>query len=149
MKADNTAQRGGFDPRIVHIRDPRTGRVKNVNSFRVKVEGGVRYYEWPKFSGNLWYEDRTPAGRWEEVEDAKSKSMVKKVVIGAGHKEYVAPLTDDQKLTKDILEAKAENEKLKQELAAIKAEAEKVSAKVENAKPAKKKPEESKNSNKQ
>ena len=122
MQAENTAKRGGFDPRIVHERDPRTGRIKKVNAYRLTVQDSVRYYEWPKFSGNLWYEDRTPAGRWEEKEDPKTKRVVKKVVIGAEHKEYIAPLTEDQQLAKDILETKAENEKLKQELAAIQKE---------------------------
>jgi len=103
---------GDFDPRVVHTRDPKTGRVIRVNPFKLIVERGKRYYEHPVGSGNLWYEDRTTAGRFEKGS----------VILGADHKVYVMPLTEDQKLARKHAQLEQENIRLAQELEAIKLE---------------------------
>jgi hypothetical protein len=107
----------GFDPKVVHYVDPKTRRVEKEVHFRCHVEKGVRYYEWPKSSGNLWFGDRTAAGRWETA-----KNGALEVIVGAKHKDWVAPLTDDQKLARDYNSVMQENARMKQELNSIKKE---------------------------
>lgn len=105
---------GDFDPRVVQHRDPKTGRVIRSNPFKVIVERGRKYFEHPVGSGNLWFEDRTHAGRLE-------KGLV---VPGAEHKLYVRPITEDEKLAREHAQVKQENERLLRELEEIKKEKE-------------------------
>lgn len=109
---------GDFDPKRVQWRDPKTGRVIKVKPYRLVIENHEKFFEYPKHSGNLWYENRMPAGRWEHIE---GKRVIKK---GAEHVEYVAPLTADEKIMLDVLQTKEKNRQLEAELAAIKAEQE-------------------------
>lgn len=110
-KADKSVL-GDFDPRVVHHRDPKTGRVVRVNPFKMIVERGKRYYEHPVGSGNLWHEDRTHAGRFEQG----------MIILGADHKVYVAPLSEDQKLARQYAQLAQEKAKLAKELEEIKQE---------------------------
>ena len=107
-----TSVLGDFDPRIVHTRDPKTGRVIRVNPFKLIVERGKRYYEHPVGSGNLYYEDRSLAGRFE-------KGLV---VLGAEHKEWAVPLTEDEQISRKYAQTEQENQRLMRELEEIKAE---------------------------
>lgn len=103
---------GDFDPLVIHHRDPVSKRLVKTNPYKLHIVDGIRYFEHPKGSGNLWYEDRTHAGRYEAG----------KVIKGAAHKAYVAPLTQDEILARDISTTKQENERLLKELAEIKKE---------------------------
>ncbi len=107
------ALKGGFDPLVVHVRDTKTNRIASANPFRVIVEKGTRFYEWPKSSGNLWYEDRMPAGRLEDNGT---------IVRGEDHKSWAAPVTEDQRVGIANETLKQENKKLMAELASIKQE---------------------------
>lgn len=118
------AQLGDFDPRVVHYRDQKTGRLVDVKPFRVHVEEGERFYEYPKNSGNLWYENRLPAGRWE-ADDKGSR----KIVRGADHKTWTPPPTEDELLKQSQFELESKNTALEKEVAALKAEAKKSQAK--------------------
>lgn len=104
---------GGFDPKIVHHRDPHTGQLVKVNPFRVIIDNGVRFYEWPKGSGNLWWENRTFAGRLDERG---------RPVRGKAHEKYAPPLTMDQKIAQHNMVLEQENKKLAAELQEIKQE---------------------------
>jgi len=103
---------GDFDPRVVQYRDPVTKLVTKHNPYKLIVADGVRYFEHPKGSGNLWYENREHAGRLE-------KGVIMKDVT---HKVYIAPVTEDQKLASQVSTTRQENERLLRELAEIKRE---------------------------
>lgn len=106
---------GDFDPHVVHYRDPLTMRVTRVNAYRMIVSKGTRYYEWPKASGNLWYEDRHPAGKLDEKGE---------IVLAAEHTIWVAPLSVDEALGVRNATLEQENIRIKAELTAIKKEQE-------------------------
>lgn len=114
MEKQEEVRKGGFNPLIVHSRDTKTNRVVEANPFRVIVEKGTRFYEWPKSSGNLWYENRMPAGRLEDGG----------VIRGAKHAKWAAPVTEDQKVGQQNAALVQENKKLMSELASIKQEQE-------------------------
>ena len=104
---------GGFDPRVVHERDPITNRIIRTNAHRVLCIDGIRYYEWPKGSRNLWYENREAAGVLDK--DGKPKR-------GASHVDWVAPRSEADDLN-DVVAAKdQENKKLAAEMEVIKKE---------------------------
>lgn len=105
---------GEFDPRVVQERDSVTKRIKRVNAHRVLCVKGIRYYEWPKGSLNLWYENRKPAGRLH--------AKTGEVIIGAQHEQWEAPRNESDDL-RDALNAKDfQNQQLMKELEAIKKE---------------------------
>jgi len=106
---------GDFDPHVVHHRDERTKRVVKVNPYRLFVHKGTRYFEWPKGSGNLWYENREPAGRLSESGEP---------VIGAKHEDFEPPMTADEQLAIQQMSLEQENRRLQAELTAIKKERE-------------------------
>lgn len=95
-----------------HVRD-KYGKLIKTNPYRRYCRGGEVYYERPVGSGNLWYENNEPAGRMID----------NKVDRTAAHVEFTAPVSEDQKLVKAVLDTKAENEALRRELEALKAEA--------------------------
>lgn len=105
---------GDFDPLVVHHRDPVSKRITKVNPFRVIVEKGARFYEWPKGSSNLWFENRHPAGRLDDG----------KIVRGAEHVAYQPPVTEDENIARENMTLKQEMRKVQEELAAIKREKE-------------------------
>jgi len=107
-----------FDLKVQH-RDAKTGRITEVNPYRLHIKGNKKYYERPVGSGNLWFEDGTPAN---------------------AHKEYTAPLTNDQKMAAEFSakdsKIRATEEKLaasEKELKEIKAEAAAKKAPAEDA----------------
>lgn len=99
-----------------HSTDPLTGKVSLVNPYRLRIQGAVKYFERPVGSGNLWYEDNEPAGRW----------VANKVESEAPHIDWVAPISGAEKLQRELVNAKESEAALRAELAAIKAEHEKV-----------------------
>jgi len=115
MKEEVTQELGGFDPLVVHTRDPETKRITKVNPFRMIAHKGVRFYEWPKGSGNLWFENRVAAGRLgDDGVPVRNKP----------HEEWIAPITADEKIGRDNMVLEQENKKLMAELSAIKKEQE-------------------------
>lgn len=116
---------GDFDPRVVHERDPLTRRIKRVNAYKMICYKGIRYYEWPKGSRNLWWEDRTPAGRLDENNEP---------VRGAEHIAWEAPRTMADGLQEELKAKDFENEQLRKELEMIKKEQAAKKFEVEQAK---------------
>jgi len=111
-----------FDLRT-HIWDGQ-GQLVRKNLYTNHCVEGRNYFERPIHSGNLWYENNTPAGRVEYVNGVKS------IHEGAPHKEFT-PIPDGDDALIHALEAeKARSADLAAELAAIKAERE---PKVETA----------------
>lgn len=113
----------------------RRGRLISKDPYRLHINDGVKLFERPVGSGNLFYENNEPAGRVEIELSADGLKQTKKFNLSASHKAYVAPLTDDQKVIQENAALKAKNEALAAELAAIKAEND---AKVVGMKPASK-----------
>lgn len=103
---------GDFSVRKVTTVDPKTKRVAGQNPYKLIIHNGVRFFEHPVGSGNLWWEDRTPAGRLEAG----------KIFKGKKHEVYNAPLTSDEKLAREVAKTKQENERLLRELEEIKKE---------------------------
>lgn len=113
MQEEVKQELGGFNPLVVHIRNEETKRFEAANPFKVIAHKGVRFYEWPVSSANLWYEDRTPAGRLGDdgvpIRDAK-------------HVVFVPVVTEDQKVGEQNQVLAQENKRLQAELADIKRE---------------------------
>lgn len=97
---------------IVQQRDKKTGRVISENPYRMRKHEGVAYFERPKGSGNLFFENNEPAGRYEAG----------KFMPDAKHIEWVAPLSEEEKVKQAVAAAQDEAAKLKAELAEIKRE---------------------------
>lgn len=113
-ESQSNSDLGGFDPRVVHERDPKTHRIARVNSHKVICYEGIRYYEWPKNSRNLWWEDRSPAGRLDDNG---------RPVRGAKHMAWEAPITEAQGLQETLNAKDFEIKQLAKELEMIKKEA--------------------------
>ena len=107
----NETEHKDFDL-IVHRRDEKTGRVKNIAPYRLFVKDGTEYFERPKGSGNLFFRNNEHAGR-----------MVAGVVKAeAEHVEWVAPLSADQQLAQQNAAQAEELAKLRTELNSMKRE---------------------------
>jgi hypothetical protein len=106
---------GDFDPRIVHTRDPKTGQMTKANPYRVIVDSNIKYYEHPKGSGNLWWENRSFAGRLGDNG---------RPVRGAKHMPFTPPLTMDEEISRQNMVLEQENKRLAKEVAEIKQEKE-------------------------
>jgi len=109
----------GFDIKVTH-RDPVTGLVKSSNPYTLRVVGvpgggTARLFERPVGSGNLFNSKNVPWGRWVKGEHAPT----------AEHVEFIAPLTADQKLAKDLISKETENAALRAELESLKRESDK------------------------
>lgn len=123
-----------FDLRTHHF-DGR-GRLKKVNHYRMHNHKGVNYFERPVGSGNLFSENNEPAGRVEFLEIKNERGHViksKSFDFKAEHKDYVAPLSGQEKLHFENEQLKNENSVMKAALAeieAIRAENEKLKAAV-------------------
>lgn len=114
----------GFDLKT-ETRDPKTGLVVSRNPYRLRVIGDgsgnrQKLMERPVGSGNIYNMEGKPVGRWEET--VVEGKPVGKFVEGAAHKVFVAPLTDDQKLAKSVVDANNKIAALEKELANIRAE---------------------------
>lgn len=116
----------GFDMTVTH-RDQKTGVVVKKDPYRLRIlkgaDGGrVKLFERPVGSGNLYNRWGKPFGRW--VEPTK-KGEVAKHDPDAAHIAFEAPLTEDQKVARSLIESQAKNAALEQELAQLRAEAKK------------------------
>jgi len=121
---------------IVQHRDKKTGRVVSENPYRMRKHEGVSYFERPKGSGNLFFENNEPAGRYAEG----------KFLPNAPHIEWAAPLSEDEKIKQAVAAAQDEAARLKAELAEIKREQKYAGSKAKETAPMAKamKPEEAK-----
>lgn len=106
-----------FDVNRTHMFDKKTKRLVGKNPYRLFVIDGEKFFEWPVGSGNCWYKNKRFAGR--VATNAKGDRCIDKK---AKYKEWTPPLTEDQKLAKEVSTIKQENERLQAELAAIKKE---------------------------
>ncbi len=101
-----------FDLRT-HATDPVTQQTSYINGYRLHILSGIRYFERPVNSGNLWFENNKPAGRLSyKVEDKAVKACVDGT---AAHVAYVAPPSGAELIAGKLAQAETE-------LAAIKAE---------------------------
>lgn len=106
---------GDFNPKIIHHRNPRTGMIEKVVPIRVIMDNGVKFIEWPKGSGNLWWENRTFAGALNE----KGRP-----VRGAKHMPYTPPLTQDERIAQANMVLEKENKRLALEVEQLRRERE-------------------------
>ena len=97
---------------IVHRRDEKSGRVKEIAPYRMYAKDGNEYFERPKGSGNLFFRNNEHAGRMVE-------GVVKK---DAEHIEWVVPLSADQQLAQHNAAQADELAKLRAELDSMKKE---------------------------
>lgn len=118
MKKENNEElKPKFDILVTH-RDPKTGQVTHSTPYTMRAfKGGedgstIKVWERPVGSGNVFWGDGKPAGRWVDGQFVK----------GAPHVRYVAPETQDQKIARALNEKDSEIEALRKELAAIKAD---------------------------
>lgn len=119
-------EKQGFDMTVTH-RDPKTGVVIRKDPYRLRIlkgaDGGrMKLFERPVGSGNLYSRWGEPRGRW--VESTK-KGESAKHEPDAKHIAFEAPLTEDQKVARTLMESQAKNAALEQELAQLRAEAKK------------------------
>jgi hypothetical protein len=102
----------GFDYRV-HVKDAKTGRLIRLQHYARHAHGGEVLLERPIGSGNCFYENGVPAGRYR-FQDAKGKPCKEK--ISEDHIEVAAaPASYQEALEQD-------NEALRAELEALKAE---------------------------
>lgn len=94
-----------FDLKVTH-RNPRTGAVTKVEPYRMRTGKGGKTFERPVNSGNLWWENGEPAGRWED----------NKFVEGAEHVEFTMPLSKDEKIQAAFSEKDSKIAQLEQDL---------------------------------
>lgn len=111
------------------------GRLRRKNPYRLHVQNGIKYFERPVNSGNLFHENNEPAGRVEWIENAK-KELVKSFDFKAAHKAYTAPLEGAEKLHFDFIHEQEKNAALLAELEAIKAEKAALEAQMSTKAPA-------------
>lgn len=96
----------GFDYRV-HIKDAKTGRVIRIQNYSRHARGGEVLLERPSGSGNCFFENGEPAGRWDLT---KWERIADKHIAVAP-----APANREEALEQ-------ENEALQRELAALRAE---------------------------
>lgn len=112
----------GFDLTVTH-RHPKTGLVTHSDPYVLRVlasgEGKARVWERPAGSGNLWDINNNPIGRWD-----KTKPEGERFLKDEPHIAWTAPLTEDQKLARSVVEKDVRIQELEKELAAIQAERE-------------------------
>lgn len=106
-----------------HFFDGR-GRLKGHSPYRLHIDRGTSLFERPVNSGNLFYENNEKAGRVEYSRDAEGRIFAKKFDPKATHKEYVKPLSADEKVHYENESMREQITKLEAELAAINAEKE-------------------------
>jgi len=94
-----------FDLKVTH-RNPKTGAVVGHDPYRMRTGKGGKTFERPINSGNLFYEDGSAAGRWEDD----------KFIKGAEHKAYAMPLSKDEKVQAAFSEKDSKIAKLEQDL---------------------------------
>lgn len=116
-----------FDIKVTH-RDERTGLITHKTPYILRVsgaEGGgkTRTWERPPGSGNLFDKKGNPVGR--RVKDAQGRWSTDPK---AEHVAFVPPLTEDQKLSRSVVEKDQRISALEAELASLRVEADKKSA---------------------
>ncbi len=84
-----------FDHRV-SIRDPKTRRVIKYQPYRLRIKAGVKLYERPVGSGNMWLEDGTHANE---------------------HKPYTPPLVGDAAARAEISARDTKIRELEEKLA--------------------------------
>ena len=110
---ENTAAvLGGFDPQYTTIRDPKTKAIIKENPYKLIVAKGKSFYEWPVGSGNLWFRNRTAAGRLEAGE----------IIEGKKHEVYIEPKPESHDISVKLAQKEQENARLIKELEEIKRE---------------------------
>ncbi len=94
------------------------GNLVATDHYRLHNANGTSYYERPKFSGNLWFENNQPAGRIEYK--IEGKKTVKHLLIGEEypHLAYVKPLSGSEAIAAELAQAKAELAQIKAEQSA-------------------------------
>lgn len=109
-----------FDLRT-HIWDAQ-GRLVKINLYRKYIIQGTEYYERPRNSGNLFFENNQPAGRMELEFGPDGKIASKTLKLGEPHKEFVAPVSGAEAVAaalgtaqEQLLEAQAELAQIKKE----------------------------------
>lgn len=113
------AVKQGFDLQVT-FRDEKTGQIIKTNPYCLRIVGNpdgtrMRLWERPVGSGNIWNKKGEPAGRWINGKFAK----------GEPHIAFEAPLTEDQKLAKSLVDKDARIAALEKELQSLKGEAKK------------------------
>lgn len=120
-------QQDRFDIKVSH-RDSKSGAVTHTNPYVLTVlqtdAGRLSLFERPPGSGNLFDKKGHPCGRWKT--DEKGKKVHDPEAV---HTAYQKPETNDQKLSRQMLEVAQENERLKKALAAKEVESIKAEAK--------------------
>lgn len=123
---EDEEQPKGFDLVVTH-RHPKTGIITHSDPYILRViangEGKARVWERPAGSGNLWDKQNKPIGRWD-----KTKPEGERFRKDEAHIAWAAPLTEDQKLARSVIEKDVRIQALERELAAIQAEREAKSA---------------------
>lgn len=107
----------GFNLRVTY-RDEKSGVVVDKDPYILRVADRARYWERPVGSGNLFDKKGNPVGRWD-VNKPEGKRFLK----GEPHVAFEKPLTQDQKLARELVEKSARIETLEKELSLIKGEA--------------------------
>lgn len=110
-------QAQGFSLKVT-FRDEKSGVVVDKDPYTLHVVDRARYWERPVGSGNLFDKKGQPVGRWDA-----SKPEGKRFLKGEPHIAFERPLTQDQKLARDLVEKDARIEALQKELSLIKGEA--------------------------
>lgn len=119
-------KRKGFDL-VTHPRD-KYGKIENVNPYRLHIIRGVKAFERPVNSGNLWYENGEPAGKLVKKTDPETGNELLSFDHKAPHTEFTPPPSAGEALYSALEQEKARTEALEAELRAMRAEKEAAAA---------------------
>lgn len=108
---------GKFDTRV-QIRD-KHGEVVHMQPYTCHVLDGSKYFERPKQSGNVFYEDGSPAGRVTRTLNGNKAAL--KFDEGAAHIAMKTPVDEKRELADQLQAAKDELAAIKKEQAELKA----------------------------
>ena len=117
-----------FNPKQVDIRDPHTKQIVERRAYTLMVHKGVRFYEYPQGSGNLWYEPDIEAGK---LPVAAGRIVKGEITEGAPHVEWKAPVTEADIVHVELAKERQKSEAILKELEELKREKQ-FSAKVED-----------------
>jgi hypothetical protein len=105
---------------IVDRWDAQGNRVGGRNTYRKYIQNGSEYYERPVNSGNLWFENNTPAGRVICEFNDKGHIVKKEFDFTAKHVAFIPAPTGAEKIAAQLASEQAANAALRAELDAIK-----------------------------
>ena len=105
---------------VTHKRD-KYGKIININHYRLHCIEGLKGFERPVGSGNLWYENNSPMGRIKETKNDKGH-LVRSFDLGAEHVSFTPALTGDAKAAYELEALKNQSAALQAELEALRAE---------------------------